>query len=712
MNSAASAKPNRLIREKSPYLLQHAYNPVDWFAWGPEAFEKARKENKPILVSIGYSTCHWCHVMEHESYEDPEVAALMNQYLVNIKVDREERPDVDKIYMTAVSAMAGQGGWPLNVFLTPDLKPIFGGTYFPPQAKWGQPAWKDVVTQIGTSWQNPESRQKMQGAASSITDSLKKYTEVSHEPVEGNPAWLEQGFKSLKATYDSARGGFGRAPKFPMPVYHNFLLRYYARTKNKEALEMSLHTLHEMAKGGIYDHLGGGFARYSTDDNWHIPHFEKMLYDNAQLAVNYLEAYQVTHDDELKRVAQETLAYIQRDMTHPEGGFYSAEDADSLPSADAKEKKEGAFYVWERHEVMGIAGDKAAEIFCFRYGVREGGNAASDPHGEFTNKTILYIAHSIPETAKQFQMSESDTAVLLEQAKKKLLEARSRLPRPHLDDKIISGWNGLMISTFAKAYQVLGDKAYLESSQRAAQFLKSKLYDPKTHELYRRWREGDRQARGIADDYAFLTQGLIDLYEADFNPEWLDWAIELTEAQNKRFYDAEKGGFFMTALDQDANLLLRVKEDMDNVEPSASSVAALNLFRLAQYTDRKDFQEMAEKTLGSFGANLKESPRALPQMLVALDFALTEPRQIVIAGNPGAEDTQAMLRSVHRHFIPVKTVILADGGSVQKHMAEMLDFLGTIHPLQGKATAYVCVRHTCKQPTDNVQVFDKLLTAF
>src|SRR5258708_4495073 len=371
--------------------------------------------------------------MELESYEDPVVAALMNKYLINIKVDREERPDVDKIYMTAVSSMTGQGGWPLNVFLTPDLKPIYGGTYYPPESKWGQPAWKDVVAQIGQSWKDPEHRKKMLDAASSITESLRKYTETTLAPQENNVSALTKQFTSLKATYDTERGGFGSAPKFPMPVYHNFLLRYYARTKNKEALNMSLHTLREMAKGGIYDQLGGGFARYSTDPNWHVPHFEKMLYDNAQLAVNYLEAYQITHDEELKRVAQETLAYIQRDMTHPEGGFTSAEDADSLPSADAKEKKEGAFYVWERQEVLGIAGDKAGEIFCFRYGVREGGNAASDPHGEFTNKNILYIAHSIPETAKLFEMSESDTATLLEQAKTKLLEARSRLPRPHLD---------------------------------------------------------------------------------------------------------------------------------------------------------------------------------------------------------------------------------------------------------------------------------------
>jgi uncharacterized protein YyaL (SSP411 family) len=439
-------------------------------------------------------------------------------------------------------------------------------------------------------------------------------------------------------------------------------------------------------------------ARYSTDENWHIPHFEKMLYDNAQLVINYLDAYQITHEEGFKRVAQEILAYIQRDMTHPEGGFYSAEDADSLPTADAKEKKEGAFYVWERDEILGIVGDKAGELFCFRYGVREGGNAAQDPHGEFTNKNILYIAHSISESARKFNLSESDAAMLLEQAKKKLLEARSRLPRPHLDDKIISAWNGLMISAFARAYQVLGDKTYLESAQRAANFLKNNLYDPQTQELYRRWRDNDRQAKGIADDYAFVVQGLLDLYESDFNPVWLAWALELTQAQDKRFYDAEKGGFFMTALDQDDHLLLRVKEDMDNVEPSASSVAALNLLRLSQLTDRDDLAQIAQKTLNAFGGHLKETPRAMPQMLVALDFQLTEPRQIVIAGKADAQDTEALFRALHEQFIPVKTVVLAGPDAPQK-------------PLQGKAAAYVCIHHTCKQPTSDVKTFVGLLKA-
>jgi len=687
---------NRLIHEKSPYLLQHAHNPVDWYAWGPEAFEAAKKEDKPILVSIGYSTCHWCHVMEKESYEDVSVAKLMNHYLINIKVDREERPDVDKIYMTAVSAMTGQGGWPLNMFLTPDLKPIYGGTYFPPAAKWGQAAWKDVVTQVGQSWLEPESRKKMLEAASNITDALKKYTATSHDPIQMESAWLDQAFEAFQASYDSKHGGFGPAPKFPMPVYHNFLLRYFARTKNKEALEMSLQTLRFMAKGGIYDHLGGGFARYSTDERWHIPHFEKMLYDNAQLAVNYLEAYQITHEGDLKQVAEETLHYIQRDMTHPEGGFYSAEDADSLPEADDKEKKEGAFYVWEKKEILDILGPTDGERFCTAYGVEADGNARVDPHGEFTGKNILFLANTAEAKA-------------LPGARKKLFEVRLKRPKPHLDDKIIMAWNGLMISAFAKAYQILADTAYLESAQRAARFLKTNLYDAKTRVLYRRWREGEKEVFGIADDYVFVVQGLLDLYEADFNREWLDWAIDLTHEAIERFYDADKGGFFMTAANQDDHLLLRIKEDMDNVEPSASSVGVLNLLRLAQYTDRYEFQEMADKTLKGFGANLKDSPRGMPQMLVALDFALTEPRQIVIAGKPDASDTKQMFQILGSHFIPVKIQLVVDGGQSQAAMAKSLPFLAEMKPIDGKSTAYVCCRHTCKQPTNDPQVFESLL---
>jgi uncharacterized protein YyaL (SSP411 family) len=703
MSSAPTAKPNHLLREKSPYLQQHAYNPVDWYPWGPEAFEKARREDKPILVSIGYSTCHWCHVMERESYEDPPIGELMNTYLVNIKVDREERPDVDKIYMTAVTAMTGSGGWPLNVFLTPDLKPFYGGTYFPPAARWGHPGWKEVVTQIGTSWKNPEERKKILNAGNQITDALTQYAQSSSAPVEGRPEWLDEAFRAFKASYDSSRGGFGGAPKFPMPVNLTFLLRYYARTHNPDALEMVTHTLKEMARGGIYDQLGGGFARYSTDARWHIPHFEKMLYDNAQLAVNYLDAFQITREPEFQRIARETLDYVARDMTSKEGAFYSAEDADSLPGRDAKEKKEGAFYVWEKGEIEKALGRDDSELFAFRYGVRDSGNAADDPHGEFPNKNILYLAHPIPETARQFKLSERDVEERLEKARHRLFTLRVQRPRPHLDDKVLSAWNGLMISAYARAYHVLGEPNDLKAAQRAAVFIQKNLYDASSKQLYRSWREGERHVAGIADDYAFVVQGLLDLYEADFNPEWLRWAIELTDVQIARFYDSPRGGFYMTASGQDPHLIVRVKEDQDNVEPAASSIAALNLLRLAQFTDNTAYRSQAEKTLQAFGATLEQSPRAMPAMLAALDFALSDPMQVIIAGTSGTADTENLLKTLHRHFIPVKIVMLSD----PRIPTGLPKAVQAMKPLQGHATAYVCKHFTCKKPTTNPAELDK-----
>lgn len=716
-----NAKPNHLAKEKSPYLLQHVNNPVDWYPWGPEAFEKARREDKPILVSIGYSTCHWCHVMERESYENPEIGALMNKLLVNIKVDREERPDVDKIYMTAVSAMTGSGGWPLNVFLTPELKPFYGGTYFPPQAKWGHPGWPDVVHQIGEGWKNPEQRKKILESGEHITAALQKYAEAGGSPLEGKREWLDAGFKALRSIYDSSRGGFGDAPKFPMPVYHFFLQRYGASpARPKEALDMSFHTLKEMAKGGIYDHIGGGFARYSTDANWHVPHFEKMLYDNAQLAVNYLEAYQISKDSEFARIARETLDYVARDMTSKEGAFYSAEDADSvphptpLPRGEGKgegrpEKVEGAFYVWEKSEVIAELGTRNAELFNFRFGIRDNGNAAEDPHGEFKNKNILYAAHPIPETARQFKLSEQETAKILDESKKTLFAVRTRRPRPHLDDKILSAWNGLMISAYAKSYQVSGDQKDLVAASKAAAFLKAQLYDSSQKQLYRSWREGERKVLAIADDYAFVVQGLLDLYESDFDATWLDWAQELTDTMVDRFYDKDRGGFYMTALDQDKNLLIRVKEDQDNVEPAASSVAALNLLRLAQFADKQNYRDLAQKTLQAFGTTVSQSPRAMPAMLAALGYSLSDPKQIVIVGKKTAPDTQALFKALHNHFIPIKIVVLADPEN-HTALSKMPSYIQAMTPLNGKATAYVCEHFVCKKPVTDPADLEKLLS--
>ncbi|MBI5631313.1 MAG: thioredoxin domain-containing protein [Elusimicrobia bacterium] len=713
--AAPQRKPNRLAGEKSPYLLQHAYNPVDWYPWGEAAFAKARKENKPIFFSIGYSTCHWCHVMEKESFSNPEIAAVMNKSFVSIKVDREERPDVDEIYMSAASGAGWGGGWPLSLWLTPELKPFFGGTYFPPESMYGRPGFKQILQRVAQVWAT--KREDVRSDAERVVKALGRYVLVEGRGGPLDPAALTSAFEGYKDSFVSSKGGFGGAPKFPMPVNQNFLLRYYARSKDKKALDMVVHTLKEMAKGGIYDQVGGGFHRYSTDAQWHIPHFEKMLYDNAQLAANYIDAYQVTKDEGFAHVARETLEYVRRDMTHPEGGFYSAEDADSLPPELAgkvddvghEHRSEGAFYLWSKDEVHQVLGKEAAELFSYRYGVEPNGNAESDPHGDFKGKNILFAARTIPETARKFGKSEAEAEGLLRGARAKLLEVRAKRPRPHLDDKVLSDWNGLMISAFARAAQVLDDPGYLRAAEKSARFIRTRLYDEKQNRLYRRWREGERKVSGLAIDYVLLTQGLIDLYEASLDADWLRWAVRLSEAQLKVFYDAGKGGFYQTAPGYDKNLLLRSMDDSDNVIPAASSVAALNFLRLAQFTGRKDFRQAADKTLTRFGAQMKQQPRSLPQMLAALDYALGKPKQIIIAGVPDAPDTRRMLREVHERFLPHKILMLVGEGGDRETLMRWLPFLKGVTPIKGKATAYVCVDYACELPTNDLPTFQAIL---
>ncbi len=620
--------PNHLVNEKSPYLLQHAHNPVDWFPWGEEAFAKARRENKPILLSIGYSTCHWCHVMEHESFSNPEIAQVMNENVVAIKLDREERPDIDKIYMTSVQVMTGQGGWPLNVFLTPDLKPFYGGTYFPPEERWGRIGWPELVKKVGDAWKNPEEQKKILASAGNLTNQVTQFLAGQSQVGDINFSIAEQGFKNFQADYDSVLGGFGGAPKFPMPVNHHFLLRYaYAvRDKNpkesKEALEMSLTTLQAMAQGGIYDQLGGGFARYSTDERWHVPHFEKMLYDNAQLIVNYLEAFQMSGEALFADVARESLDYILRDMTHPKGGFYSAEDADSL-SPKSDKKVEGAFYVWEKKEILNALGTEYGEIFSFYYGVLEHGNAASDPQGEFDGKNILYAAKSLEETAAHFEKSTDVIKKILSASKEMLFMKRTQRPRPHLDDKLITAWNGLAISAFAKAGTILGDKKYLAAAEASARFMASELFDSGTGQLYRRWRDGEKKIAGMADDYAFAAQGFLDLYETNFDQEWLNLSRRLMEQLNHRFFDLEHPGLFMTEKGTDSDLILRARDDHDNVEPSAVSVAVRTALKLSHVLGDAVWEKWGERILKNFAQSMKKNPRAHPQMMSALLFALS-----------------------------------------------------------------------------------------
>jgi uncharacterized protein len=694
-------RPNRLIKEKSPYLLQHAYNPVDWFPWGEEAFAKARRENKLIFLSIGYSTCFWCHQMERHVFEIEELAALMNHYFVSIKVDREERPDVDRVYMSALQAMTGGGGWPMSMFLTPDLRPFYGATYIPPEQ------FRKLIDKIHEVWtRNPENiRQPSQR----ITEFLKRQTMTEGGDIKLEKSILTKGFEQFRQSYDKQYAGFGAGPKFPRPATFNFLLRYNYRFGEKEALQMTLETLRRMAESGMYDHLGGGFHRYSVDGQWRVPHFEKMLYDQAQLVSSFLDAYQITRNEFYSSIARETLGYVLREMTDQEGGLYSAEDAESaLDPKKPGEKEEGAFYIWTKDEIDLALGKEQAEVFNYAYGVQAKGNALEDTHRVFVGKNIFYLAHSIIDTAKQFQRSPEEVTKLLAELRARLFAVRSKRPRPHLDDKVLVSWNGLMISAFARAAQVLNDPGYQQAAQRSAEFILGKLYDPHTKRLLRRYRAGEARYEANLEDYAFLTMGLLDLYEAALDVRWMRLAIELTERQNALFYDSKQGGFF-DASGKDATLLFRTKENYDGSEPAGNSIATLNLLRLAQMTDNQKWREMADRTLALFSGRLNELPQEMPQMLAAVDYHLDKPKQIIVAGQRGNEDTEKMLREAHARYIPNKIILLADGGAGQQFLNQYLPFIETVKMRGGKATAYICENYTCELPTTDLGIMAKLL---
>ena len=704
---ASAATTNRLAAEKSPYLLQHAHNPVDWYPWGEEAFAKARRESKPIFLSIGYSTCHWCHVMAHESFESAEVARVLNDDFVAIKVDREERPDVDHVFMAFVQSLTGGGGWPMSVWLTPELKPFFGGTYFPPDN------FVRLLQRISQAWKSDQGKIIAQG--DQFAKALAKLATASSATNRCDKILLQKGFEDIAGGFDAKDGGFGAAPKFPRAVTMNFLFRMMAREgkespAGKKSLDMTLFTLRKIAAGGIRDQLGGGFHRYSVDASWHVPHFEKMLYDQAQLAMAYLDAFQITREPGYAEVAREILDYVRRDMTDREGGFYSAEDADSQVEPENPAHAEGAFYLWRKEEIERVLDGKVAEVFNFRYGVEAKGNApdASDPRHEFRGKNILLQKHSVEETSSRFKLTPAEVNERLAAGRQKLLTARAKRPRPQLDDKIITAWNGLMISAFSRAHQVLGDTAYLEAASRAATFIQRKLTQPESGELFRSFRQQASQVRGFADDYSNLIQGLLDLYEASFQIEWLQWAIRLQEKQDALFWDKNGGGYFNTS-GRDPNMTLRFKNDYDGAEPSPNSVAALNLLRLAHMTDNKFWRQQGERILESFADKMRESPRSVPQMLVALDFDLGVTQQIVLAGKPDAEDTRALIETIHRQFIPNRILLLADGGAAQDFLAERLDFIRTVRRIDGKATAYICEDYTCNLPTSDLAQVSKLL---
>jgi uncharacterized protein YyaL (SSP411 family) len=698
---------NRLIDAKSPYLQLHAHNPVDWFPWGDEAFDKARREGKPLFVSIGYSTCHWCHVMEQESFSDPAIAAIMNEYFVCIKVDREEQPDIDRVYMSFLQAATGSGGWPMTLFLTPDLKPFFGGTYYPPDDRNGRPGLRTLLRQVHQTW-TTQHDQLLQAAEKS-TQLLSAQVRAAVGTAKLGRPVLDQIYQRIRASYDATYGGFGKAPKFPRPVVFNFLLRYYARAGDKAALDMTLASLRAMARGGIHDHLAGGFHRYSTDASWHVPHFEKMLYDQAELAISYLDAYQITKDAYFADVARDILDYVLRDMRGAEGGFYSAQDADSVIEQGRPEHAEGAFYVWSADQIRQVLGEQRAAIFDFYYGVTPSGNvpAQQDVQGELKGRNVLIVRQTVAEVAAKFGKSEPDIRALLADARQELSAARAGRPHPPLDDKVLVSWNGLMISAFARGAQVLDEPRYAEAARTSAAFIESRMYDSETGLLKRRYRDGAVEIDAVLEDYTFLIQGLLDLYETSFDVKWLSWAVRLQERQDTLFWD-KSGGYFATRADA-SHVLVRMKDNYDGPEPSANSVAAMNLLRLCQVTDRKDWRDKAEATFATFAERLGSQGTAVPQLAAALDFSLSKPKQVIIAGEPGAADTKAMLRLVHERFIPNKVLLLADGGAAQEQLAGWLSVIGSITRRNGRATAYICEDYVCQLPTSDLGIAAQLL---
>jgi len=697
---------NRLIKEKSPYLLQHADNPVDWYPWGEEAFNKSKKEDKPIFLSIGYSTCHWCHVMEEESFTNAEIAKILNEHFISIKVDREERPDIDNIYMKAVIALTGSGGWPLTVFLTPDKKPFFGGTYFPPEDKYGRAGLKRILIVIAEAWKN--NREKILQSSEALTEILQKEMTSSSKSIFSlSEETLEEAYNQYLNNFDINYGGFGVAPKFPMGHSISFLLRYWKRTKDNKALEMAEKTLTQMAKGGIYDHLGGGFHRYSTDAQWKVPHFEKMLYDQAILTKAYLEAFQATEKEEYAKVAEETLEYVLREMSSPEGGFYSAEDADSLNPDNPNEKQEGAYYLWKYEQIISILGKEYGEIFNYHYGIVPKGNISSLFPKEFEMKNILYIAHDLEDTARHFKKPLEKIRKIIVSSKEKLLKVRSQRKKPFLDDKILVNWNGLMISAFAMGSKILGEDRYCEVAEKAAAFILSNLLQ-KSGRLFHRYRDGEAAIDGNIEDYAFFSLGLFDLYECTFNIRYLKEAINLLNKMLELFWDKNEGGFFFTSNDSE-ELIASQKEIYDGAIPSANSIAALNLFRIARLTMNKEFANKGESLLKTFTKQILQNPMAYSQLLIALDFLLGPSKEIVISGNKNALETKQMLSLIYKKFIPNKVIAFRPDSEEAKDIISLIPFIKNQTPIEGKTTAYVCENYNCKFPTNNIKDLEKLL---
>ncbi len=669
--------PNRLANETSPYLRQHRFNPVDWHPWGEEALARAREEDKPIFLSIGYSSCHWCHVMERESFENDEIAALLNAHFVSIKVDREERPDLDEVYMKAVQLLTGQGGWPMSVFLTPDLKPYYGGTYFPPTDRWGRPGFATVLSYLARAY--AEDRERVVRSADGISARIAELAAGRAASEEIAPELLDVAVTMLDRLFDERDGGFGDPPKFPHPMDIALLLRRNARGPNARVLQIAGFSLEKMARGGIYDQIGGGFHRYSTDGEWLIPHFEKMLYDNALLAPVYAEAFAVTGEPTFERVARETCAYVIREMTHPDGGFYSATDADS-------EGVEGKYFVWTPDEIRDVLGRADGDAFCSYFGVSASGNFE---HG----------------TSALTQKGDESRRATFASAIARLLERRRTRVAPGLDDKVLTEWNGLMISGLVRTGAILDEPRFVAAAERAAAFLLGAAWNG--GRLLRTWREGEARIDAFLPDYANLAQALFDLASVSSDPRWLDAAIRLTGAALDRFA-APDGGFFMTAADQEAPLG-RSRDPFDNAVPSGNSVMAMNLLRAHEVTGDAGYEAAARATMQSFAALVRQSPAGFGQMLQAIDVAIYHPRTVLLVGRPGADDLRALERAAHGRLRPGSFVLASDGGRANDPTAPGI--LRHRDAVGGRATAYVCAGGTCLSPIQDAPALAAALDA-
>lgn len=681
-------KPNRLISEKSPYLLQHAYNPVDWYPWGDDAFERAKQEDKPIFLSIGYSTCHWCHVMAHESFEDPSVAAAMKDAFVCIKVDREERPDIDRVYMTVCLMMTGRGGWPLTIIMTPDKRPFFAATYIPKSGRFGQMGMLELVPTIENLWKN--QRGQLLSSADKIIDALKN-SQAVEDQAKGqtlDASTLAEAYRGLSSTFDIQNGGFGSAPKFPTPHNLLFLLRYWLRSRDANALQMVEITLEAMRMGGIFDHVGNGFHRYSTDAEWFVPHFEKMLYDQALLIMAYAEAYQATKKEDYARTAREIIEYVLREMTSPEGGFYSAEDADS-------EGVEGKFYLWTADQLKELMDKDEYSLFTKVFDIRDTGNFEK-------GRNILRMRATLEDAASVIGIHEDELRSRLEDIKRRLNTTRERRVHPAKDDKILTDWNGLMIAALGKAAQILNEQKYAEAAKNASDFALQRLCQPDGRLLHRY--KDEAGIAGNLDDYTFLIWGLIELYEAIFDVKYLKAALELNRDMIKHFWDVSSGGLYFTP-DDGEPLPVRQKEIYDGAVPSGNSVAMLNLLKLSHLIGDPGLEERASALSSAFAASINRQPLGHTMLMCALDFALGPSYEIALVDGQSSEGIAKMLDALRSKFLPNKVVLLASG----KDIHEIAEFTRDLSQLNGRATAYVCKGYKCELPTNDPEKMLELM---